>query len=60
MRAYLATTGTVFGLVVLAHALRVMDEGTHLLTDPWWILMTVAAAALSAWAWRLFRGAPRA
>lgn len=55
MKAYLVTTGSVFGLIVLAHVLRIVSEGPHLVTDPWWVLMTVAAAALSVWAWRLLR-----
>lgn len=55
MKAYLVTTGAVFGLIVLAHLLRIVDEGSHLLRDPWWVLLTLAAAALSLWAWRLLR-----
>jgi hypothetical protein len=39
--------------------LRVMTEGTHLLTEPSWVLLTVLAAALSTWAWRLFLGLVR-
>jgi len=59
MRAYLVTTGSVFGLIVVAHVLRVVDEGPHLMTNPGWVLLTVAAAALSLWAWRLLRSMPR-
>jgi hypothetical protein len=55
MKAYLMTTGSIFGLIVLAHVLRIVDEGVRLMTDPWWVLLTVAAAALSVWAWRLLR-----
>jgi hypothetical protein len=44
------TTGTVFGLLTLAHIWRAIDEGPHLATDPWFILITVAAAALCVWA----------
>jgi hypothetical protein len=53
MKAYLMTSGTLFGLIVVAHILRVVAEGTHLLSDPWWVLITAAAAAMSGWAWRL-------
>jgi hypothetical protein len=53
MKAYLITTGTVFGLIVLAHLWRVLAEGPRLATDPVFVLLTTAAAALSFWAWRL-------
>jgi hypothetical protein len=55
MKAYVMTTGAVFGLLTLAHLLRIIDEGPHLATDPWWVLITVAAGALCLWAWRLLR-----
>jgi hypothetical protein len=53
MKAYLIITGTVFGLIVLAHIWRVIVEGLHLAQDPVFILLTVAAIALSLWAWLL-------
>jgi len=55
MKAYVMTTGAVFGLLALAHVWRVIVEGPHMATDPFFILITVAAAALSLWAWRLLR-----
>ena len=55
MKAYAMTTGVVFGLIVFAHLLRIVAEGPHLAKDPWFVLITVAAAALSLWAWRLLR-----
>ena len=55
MKAYVITTGAVFGLLTLAHLWRAFAEGPHLATDPWFVLITVAAAALSFWAWRLLR-----
>jgi len=60
MKAYLATSGTIFGLIALAHVLRVAAEGTRLLTEGWFVALTLVAAALSAWAWRLFFASPRA
>jgi hypothetical protein len=54
MKAYLITTGTLFGLLTLVHIWRIVEE-RHLATDPWYLLITVAAAVLSVWAWRLFR-----
>ena len=55
MKAYVMTTGAVFGLITLAHVLRIIAEGPHLVTEPWYVLLTVAAAALALWAWRLLR-----
>jgi hypothetical protein len=49
------TTGVLFTLIVVAHVLRIVDEGLHLVMDPWWVMLTVAAAALAIWAWRLLR-----
>jgi dolichyl-phosphate-mannose--protein O-mannosyl transferase len=59
MRAYLATTGTVFGLITLAHIWRVYLEGLRLAKEPVFILLTIAAAALCFWAWRLFARSSR-
>ena len=55
MKAYVVTSGVIFGLVTLAHILRVFAEGSHVASDPWFVLLTVAAAALSGWAWRVLR-----
>jgi len=55
MKAYVMTTGAVFGLLVVAHVWRVIEEGVALAKDPIYILITMAAAALCLWAWRLFR-----
>jgi len=59
MKAYVMTTGSVFGLIVLAHLWRVVEEGPQLAMDPFYILLTAAAAALCVWAWRLLRLMPR-
>jgi hypothetical protein len=56
MKAYVMTTGTIFGLVTLAHVWRMVEE-KQLATAPWYIAITVAAAALSVWAWSLVRRA---
>ena len=55
MKAYVMTTGAVFALLTLAHLLRIILEGPHLATEPFYILITIAAAGLSIWAWRLLR-----
>ena len=54
MKAYVMTTGAVFGLITLAHLLRMIAEGPHV-ADPWFVLLTIAAASLCVWAWRLLR-----
>jgi hypothetical protein len=59
MKAYLITTGMVFGLITLAHIWRVLAEDRHLATDPLFVLLTIVAAALSFWAWRLLRRSSR-
>lgn len=46
------TTGAVFGLLSLAHLWRIIVE-RHLATDPWFILITVAAGSMCIWAGRL-------
>jgi hypothetical protein len=55
LKAYVMTTGALFGLLTLAHLWRIIAEGAHLATDPWYILITLAAAALCVWAWFLLR-----
>ena len=53
MKAYVMTTGAVFGLLTLAHIWRVIAEEPHLAREPWYILITAIAAALCLWAVRL-------
>ncbi len=60
MKTYIMTTGVVFGLITLAHIARVFAEGPQLAREPWFILMTLAAAALLVWAVRLVWRTPRA
>jgi hypothetical protein len=59
MKAYLVTTGVVFGLITLAHIVRIVMEGSHLLKEPLYVILTLVAAGLSVWAWRLLRVASR-
>ncbi len=53
MKAYVMTTGAVFGLLTLAHVWRIVEEGWQLAAQPWWVLVTLLAAALCVWACRL-------
>jgi hypothetical protein len=55
MRAYLATTGVIFLLIVIAHIARVVDEGTRLLYEPEFVPLTLLALALAIWAGVLLR-----
>jgi hypothetical protein len=54
MRAYVATTGLLFALIVLAHLWRMTVE-THLAREPWYVALTVAVAVLAAWSALLLR-----
>lgn len=54
MKAYVVTTGTVFGLLTLAHIWRACVE-PHVAKDPWFILFTLIALALCLWAWRVLK-----
>jgi hypothetical protein len=60
MKAYVMTTGILFFLLTVAHLWRVFEEGPRLATDPWYVLVTLAAAALCLWAWQLLRLPTRA
>jgi tellurite resistance protein TehA-like permease len=59
MKAYIMTTGAVFGLITLAHIWRVIEEGPRLAREPWYVLLTIATAALCLWAFRLLWRSPR-
>jgi hypothetical protein len=58
MKAYVAATGTLFGLLTLVHLWRMVEE-RRLATEPWYLLVTAAAAMLCLWAWRLVRRSSR-
>ncbi len=60
MKTYVITSGSVFGLLVLAHIARLVVEGPHVLRDFWFVLFTVLAAGLSVWAWRVLPRSTRA
>jgi len=63
MKAYLLTSGTIFGLIAILHGLRSIFEWRLLATDPVSFLamaaLGVLAAGLSVWALRLFTRATR-
>jgi hypothetical protein len=49
MKAYVITTGAVFGLLAIAHVLRMVWEDAGLARDPFYLGITAAAAALCGW-----------
>lgn len=53
MKAYLITTGAIFALITAAHVWRIAEEGRRLATEPLFAMLTLVAAALSVWAFRL-------
>jgi len=55
MKAYVMTTGAVFGILFVVHILRIIEEGRALARDPLYLIITIAAAALFLWAWRLLK-----
>jgi hypothetical protein len=54
MKTYVVATGLLFGLLALVHVWRMVEE-RPLMTDPWYLLVTLAAGAMSVWAWRVVR-----
>ncbi|HEY2574572.1 MAG TPA: hypothetical protein VGH65_10890 [Verrucomicrobiaceae bacterium] len=59
MKAYVITTGVVFGLITLAHIARFISEGPRLAAEPVFIFLTVFAAFLCIWAFRLLSSSTR-
>jgi hypothetical protein len=55
MRAYVITTGVVFGLLTVAHIARMIGENPGLAADPAYLAITAASAALCAWAFVVAR-----
>jgi len=53
MRAFLTVTAIVFGLVTVAHIWRMVSESPNLAREPWFLALTILAAALCIWAVRL-------
>ncbi len=52
MKAFLITVGIVFGLIVVAHFMRIAAE-PEMAKEPWFWAITALAGALSVWAWVL-------
>ncbi len=60
MKAYVMTTGVIFGVVVIAHIWRMLSENAQLATDPAYLAITITAGALCLWAVSLIMRSPRA
>ena len=58
MKAYVVTTGVLFGLLTVVHVWRMVEERT-LSTEPWYLLVTALSAALALWAGRLVQSSRR-
>ena len=58
MKSYVIVAGVIFGALALVHVWRMFEE-PHLARDPWFILITLVAAALSLAAWRVVRRSGR-
>ena len=60
MKAYLITTGVIFGLLTIAHIWRMFSEtGFHSDRNPWFVAITLLSAGISIWAFQLLRKASR-
>jgi len=53
MKLYLGFTAALFALLAVVHVWRMVAESTSLAKDPWFLIITLVSAALSAWAFRL-------
>jgi hypothetical protein len=55
MRAYVITTGVIFGLITIADIVRIFSEHRFLATDPIYVLLTLLSASLCIWAGMVLR-----
>ncbi len=59
MKAYLLTTGIIFGLFALGHVVELVAEWRSPASDPWFTigmaLIILVSGALSVWAFRLLK-----
>ena len=60
MKAYLITTGALFGVLTVAHIVRVIMENPGLVRDPFYVLITLLTAVLCVWAFYLVRKSSKA
>lgn len=58
MRAYVIVAGVIFGLLAVVHVWRMVVE-PRMAKDPWFLLVSVAAAGLAIAAWRVLQRTKR-
>ena len=49
MRAYIATTCILCGLLILAHIARLFAESIVIATDPFFLIPSIASIAMLVW-----------
>ncbi|MBS0387773.1 MAG: hypothetical protein JSR15_04765 [Proteobacteria bacterium] len=59
MRSYVAVSGSIFALIVVAHVWRAAVEGPGMFEQPSFIMLTAAAGGMAVWAWRVYRKLPK-
>jgi len=59
MKAFLVTASVAFALIVAVHLWRLLEEGSGVLANPWFVVSTVVAALLCGWAFFLLRRRPQ-
>jgi uncharacterized membrane protein len=57
MKAYLFTTGSVFGLLTVVHIWRMVVEPSS--RNPWLVVITLLSTALCGWGFGLFKASRR-
>jgi hypothetical protein len=60
MKTYVIITGVLFGLLTIAHIVRILVENPGLITDPFYVLITILTAVLCVWAFYLVRRSSKA
>jgi hypothetical protein len=55
MKAYLLTTGTLFGILAAIHVFVVVAQLRVRGSDPWPAVVLEISAGFNVWAWRLMR-----
>ena len=57
-KTYVIATGSVFALLVLAHAARLFAEGLHPLSEPMFVGATLVGVGLCIWSIVVLRQLP--
>ena len=50
MKAFIATSGAIFALLLAAHVARFLAEGDRLLGAPIFVTTTIGSAGMGVWA----------